>query len=409
MDFVKKVNPAPISNIQFFKDAGIERTRKRKRDDTKTFPKATESEKHSFLGAISKCKTKPIVLSTFYGYSESFHWKKNPVKSPQLPLSLRTLYQETGKDVTDISEEIMDKAMKKIAISKEQSQFICETTKAQSDSLVWREQRIGRITSSNVHRVLHTDQDNPSQSLVLSICTQSRDFKTEATKWGKDHEAVALKEYEKLMKTSHTDFDINPTGLLISPDYAFVGASADSVSSCSCHGKRVVEVKCPFTHRESTLQEYLVHKSSCLGTSPHIHIKETHSYFSQVQLQMMVHDVSLADFVIWTPKFTILVHVPRNIKFIEKMKTIIVPFYRRHILPELLTRKLESSKSAPLKENTPPKLYCFCQKPESGDMIGCDEPKCSYQWFHMSCVKLKKGPKHSWYCKDCRKDRQTKK
>ena len=49
-------------------------------------------------------------------------------------------------------------------------------------------------------------------------------------------------------------------------------------------------------------------------------------------------------------------------------------------------------------------LYCYCQRPEEGDMIGCDNPTCSYQWFHLSCLKLNSLPKcKHWSCPDCRK------
>ena len=27
-------------------------------------------------------------------------------------------------------------------------------------------------------------------------------------------------------------------------------------------------------------------------------------------------------------------------------------------------------------------VYCYCQKGESGNMIGCDNPECQYGWFH---------------------------
>ena len=47
--------------------------------------------------------------------------------------------------------------------------------------------------------------------------------------------------------------------------------------------------------------------------------------------------------------------------------------------------------------------YCYCQQPEgSEEMIGCDNPSCSIEWFHTSCLKLKRVPKGKWYCPDCR-------
>ena len=41
---------------------------------------------------------------------------------------------------------------------------------------------------------------------------------------------------------------------------------------------------------------------------------------------------------------------------------------------------------------------------ESGQMIGCDNPHCTYEWFHFECLQLSAPPKKkSWYCPDCRK------
>ncbi|KAF2859416.1 hypothetical protein K470DRAFT_258901 [Piedraia hortae CBS 480.64] len=47
--------------------------------------------------------------------------------------------------------------------------------------------------------------------------------------------------------------------------------------------------------------------------------------------------------------------------------------------------------------------YCYCQKVSYGDMVGCDNQNCQYQWFHWECVGLKSEPKGSWLCPTCRK------
>lgn len=47
-------------------------------------------------------------------------------------------------------------------------------------------------------------------------------------------------------------------------------------------------------------------------------------------------------------------------------------------------------------------IYCFCQKPSYGDMIGCDNPGCPYEWFHLSCVGITKPAlEDSWFCPHC--------
>ena len=53
--------------------------------------------------------------------------------------------------------------------------------------------------------------------------------------------------------------------------------------------------------------------------------------------------------------------------------------------------------------------FCYCQQGEHGEMVGCDNPNCMYQWFHLECLKLKTFPKsHKWYCPDCRKLKHNK-
>jgi inhibitor of growth protein 3 len=56
-----------------------------------------------------------------------------------------------------------------------------------------------------------------------------------------------------------------------------------------------------------------------------------------------------------------------------------------------------------LEEGEDTTLYCFCQKVSFGDMVGCDNDNCKYQWFHWSCVGLKSEPAGEWLCPECRK------
>ena len=49
-------------------------------------------------------------------------------------------------------------------------------------------------------------------------------------------------------------------------------------------------------------------------------------------------------------------------------------------------------------------LWCYCQQPEGDEeMIACDDNTCRIQWFHVSCLRIKKIPKGKWFCPDCRK------
>lgn len=52
-------------------------------------------------------------------------------------------------------------------------------------------------------------------------------------------------------------------------------------------------------------------------------------------------------------------------------------------------------------------VYCLCRKISFGNMVGCDNKKCKYEWFHFECVSLTSKPKGKWFCPDCRGKRSN--
>ena len=62
-------------------------------------------------------------------------------------------------------------------------------------------------------------------------------------------------------------------------------------------------------------------------------------------------------------------------------------------------RSGQEDKASSLNANEP--LYCFCQRVSFGDMVGCDNDECPYEWFHFECVNLVKEPTESWFCSEC--------
>jgi hypothetical protein len=47
--------------------------------------------------------------------------------------------------------------------------------------------------------------------------------------------------------------------------------------------------------------------------------------------------------------------------------------------------------------------YCYCLRGAHGDMVGCDNPKCEREWFHLGCTDLGKmlGEEEHWLCTLC--------
>ena len=88
--------------------------------------------------------------------------------------------------------------------------------------------RCGRITASEVYDVLHRDINNPSTSLIESICKESTVSNTNipALKWGIDNEKYAITQYTEFQrKQGHQNFKVSNCGLFLYRENSFLGAS----------------------------------------------------------------------------------------------------------------------------------------------------------------------------------------
>ena len=83
---------------------------------------------------------------------------------------------------------------------------------------------------------------------------ESYKFKSQATKWGCDHEIIALKNYcRNSMKISQ----LMNVVFFISLTVLYIGASPDALVSCNCCGNSCLEIKSPFDSREKFVFEIL--------------------------------------------------------------------------------------------------------------------------------------------------------
>ena len=135
---------------------------------------------------------------------------------------------------------------------------------------------------------------------------------TPAIRWGVENEEKARKEYLILMQGTHDSFQVTNTGLHVNPLCPHLGASPDGLISCSCCGKGLLEIKCPYSIRDLDPISAVYFKNSKLSTS--------HHYFYQVQGQMMVCDHSYCDFVCWTPKGLHVERISKDTIFCKMLK-----------------------------------------------------------------------------------------
>lgn len=50
------------------------------------------------------------------------------------------------------------------------------------------------------------------------------------------------------------------------------------------------------------------------------------------------------------------------------------------------------------------KSWCFCGEASYGEMVCCDNERCSIQWFHYECIGITATPKGKWFCPQCRNE-----
>lgn len=211
------------------------------------------------------------------------------------------------------------------------------------------------------------------------------------------------------MKEIHEDFTIQQCGLIINPKYPHLGASPDALSSCKCHGKGCVEVKCPFCIKDITISEAISKGVSiCLEQSlDRLTLKRNHPYWYQVQLQLGVSKLPHADFVVWTTKDIHIERIEANDEFIESQLKVASDVYISGILPELLakyhTRNHTNSKVVNGSEE---EIFCYCRcTSEESLVLCCGNEQCTFKKFHLKCCGLVRKPssKKTWHCVDCRK------
>ncbi len=142
-----------------------------------------------------------------------------------------------------------------------------------------------------------------------------------------------------------------------------MGASADGIGNCDCHGKFLIEIKCPYKHRnEKDIESCLQDKKFCLDKN--LHLKTNHRYFTQVQMQMAIYGVKVCHFVVWGPHFCKGNIITYSEDFNSSISSL-VAFHKKVISQELVSRKLETSQvfeeTESLKEQVE-ELVCYCQK-----------------------------------------------
>ena len=271
--FHQKIEGKQIGDIIFYKSKICKQ---------KPVLDVSESERQQclFLQKLTQIPVKklPAASSLCKDYSEVFVFTKPVPPNPKIPNCLREFYKPniSKEEILENIQKIMD-----IKLTGEQVDFIENATKQQSNSLLWKDMRIGRITASIVYDGLHTNIAKPLASVIKTICTPAKKLNVPGIKWGNKNEPVALKAYEAIMKNDQEDLKIIKSGLKLSTQHDFPGASTDALAICQCHGKFLIKIKCPSKHRKKKNIQYCITDDNFCFNSE-LQLKSNHQYMYQI-------------------------------------------------------------------------------------------------------------------------------
>ncbi len=201
---------------------------------------------------------------------------------------------------------------------------------------------------------------------------------------------------------------VSDCGLFINSQFPWVGATPDGIIHCDCHGRGVLEVKCPLCLTNSSIQDQLGETDFCLkkNDSGNTRLKQEHRYYYQVQAQLHVTDLEYCDFVVWGPHECFIERIFPDGDLFATNLVKVHAFINKCVLPELLGKWFSvprvSHSDHTVTQGTG--LGCYCGEPATdvNTMLYCSCDFCVRKTFHQSCLKLTRVSK-KWKCGDCTK------
>ena len=205
----------------------------------------------------------------------------------------------------------------------------------QQNTTDWMSLRRGRLTASSASLIRSYQNTNyPCKTLLDRILCRTQ-FSSASVKFGKKWESTARLLYSKeLYMDDHNNMRVEETGLFISKDAPFLGASPDGLVLCKCHGRqRLVEIKSSYKHKDITPHQIVdIDKNyHFTKSSGKVVLKTTSSWYDQIQFQMGVTEVHQCDLVVFTLRGIMIIPVTFNPDLWIKMKQNASDMFNNHI------------------------------------------------------------------------------
>jgi len=237
----------------------------------------------------------------------------------------------------DIPENVTEQEkefLQYISVDENKLNNIERKTQNQSHSEMWKNERMFRLTASNFDRVCvrQKQHENLAESLLYPSSSASR---SRHCQHGQTYEAIALRQYEKYMFSTRRPVKVFKSGLVVSLEAPFIGASPDGkVIDIGCEKPYgLVEVKCPETKFRVTPLDACSDKGFYLeNVNGKPKLKKTNRYYYQVQGQMGVTKAEWCDFVVYTSVGMSIERIKFDRQFWNTMTCKLERFYFDHYM-----------------------------------------------------------------------------
>ena len=213
--------------------------------------------------------------------------------------------------------------MFKPQVTTEKAKLIERNTRLQSKSRLWHEERKWRITASKFGQVVNATARR-NMSLLCKSIFAPKDLKGKAVMHGRKYEARALKKLEE-----ERGVVVQSCGLFVSAKYPYLAATPDGITT-----DHIIEVKCPYKGRNEIIRKSTVYFSFLEEVDGKLNLKKNHSYFAQIQGQLLICGREKCVLVVYTFVDCIFIDISLDHDYCEN---ILLPklshFYTQHYRP----------------------------------------------------------------------------
>jgi len=205
--------------------------------------------------------------------------------------------------------------------------LVVETlTRGQSANPLWHYVRKGRLTASHFGSILRAcRRGSYPPSLFKSLLGCYKTSKAPSVQWGIQHESEAVTEYQKHYGcVDEVGLFLHPTGVL--------AATPDRLQGMDC----LVEVKCPYAHRNSSISDLLQDPNFYLAINDEgsFTLKRNHPYYDQCQGQLFLSGRSQVYVFVWLLSGSVRVMLDRDEQWATTNIPVLLNFYFEHFLPK---------------------------------------------------------------------------